>query len=182
MTATTQAPGELMRPLDPHISLRCVTVATGVTAAVWHAVNAATLPADAIAAILAGLILAAGQLVWALWLAQRPSRRCLVVGAVVTTATLVASAFVLWARARSGPGMGIAQVVGAFMQLTLLLLMLAGMARSASAALLRGATRAGLVCVAVTMSVVVAGGSHAHGRSVDADPEARTTALLCRLI
>ncbi|MCW3015636.1 MAG: hypothetical protein JWO02_2728 [Solirubrobacterales bacterium] len=182
MSTTAPGTGELTgSALDPRVTLRCVTVATAATAATWHAVSAASLPAEATGTIAGGLALSVLQLAWTVWLVRRPSRRCLLAGATATAAMLVASALVLWAG--TGQPSGVALVTGAVLQLTLLMLTLLGAARAPSPRVLKGATLAGLICVAVTMSVVVAGGSHLHARALGpAEPARGTTALLCHLI
>jgi hypothetical protein len=168
--------------LDPRVSLRCATVATSSTAALWHGVNAVSLPAEAAGAIAGGLALGVAQLAWAIWLMWRPSRRCLLVGVAAAVATIVASVVVLWAAARTGPVPIVAPLTGSVLQLTLLALTTLGAVRTASPGVLRAATCAGLVCVAVTMSVVVAGGSHGHGTAIGSGPAVPTTTFLCHLV
>ena len=130
----------------------------GVTAAAWHATNAAAIPASATAVLVTAVAVVAAHVAWTWWLIRRPSAVCLLVGAIAVAAELAATAALLSEQGAQGPGVGFAQIVGVTVQLTLLALVVAGLARSAPASLHRLASGLGLACVAVTLCVTVAGG------------------------
>ncbi len=186
MTSWPEAPvvvpgGDLT--LDPRLAVRAATVALAVTAALWHAVNVATLPSAAPWPLAAGLVLAVATIAWTAWLVRSPSRSCLRAGAVGGSAILAGSLTVLVVT--PGPRLDVAVLTGLSLQAMLLLSIGVSCVPVTGPRLLRATTRTGLACVAVTMSVLVAGGTHAHGQGRgttgnDAPPSA--TALLCHLI
>jgi hypothetical protein len=177
--------------LDPQVTLRAVTVAVGVTGGVWRLLNVVGIPvADATAAFVLGIALGLAQLGWTARLVARPSRRWLLAGAAGTAVSLLASVVVLASVPVGRDGI-VPAVVGVGLQLTFLLLTLAGAVHATPARLMRQATRAGLVTVALTMSVLVAGGAqdHAHATGTDAGKgtaspaqSAAPRSLLCHLI
>ncbi|WP_354699129.1 hypothetical protein DSM112329_04836 [Paraconexibacter sp. AEG42_29] len=166
-------------PLDPQLVLRYVTAAVAVTAGLWHLAGAASLPAEASATIAGGVALGAGQLAWAAWLCARPSRRCLAIGATAGVVLLAAAGALIVRTGTGGATPGV--VTGLTVQVVLLLLASVGLQRRPAAATLRAAARGGAVVSAVTLSVVAAGGFHAHPAGA-ADQRSTNPSFLCHLV
>lgn len=182
MPSSTQLPDELCRTApDPGVTLRFVTIAAGATAAVWHAAGAASLPSDAYGAIAGGVAISIMQLAWTVWLIRRPSRLCMLVGAAGTGAMIAASALVLWTADHRGQVIGVAQITGGTLLLTLLAITVLGASQSPSSRVLTAATRAALVSIAVTMSIMVAGCSHGSIAG-PASTTSQPASFLCHLI
>jgi hypothetical protein len=174
MAATSHASYEPVGTvLEPALALRFATIALGATAAVWHAMGAVALPGDAPSWLLvAAISLTAVQLGLTSWLALRPSRACLVSGAVVAGAGTVALPIVL------ASGVGVFEVVGAVLAPTLLVLNLIGATGLRSRGVLVGTTRWALVWVAIAMSVLVAGCPHPAAAS----SKAQSSGFICHLL
>lgn len=166
-------------PLSPGLELRYVTAAVAITAALWHFASAAALPAAAVRTILAAVGIAAGQVTWAAWLLARPSRRCLRGGAAAAAAALLAGGALIL---RSGSGAITPGVVtGLSVQAVLLLLLLAGLRQRPAPTTQRAAARAGAITIAVTLSIVAAGGFHQHLTKATGSREA-SPSFLCHLL
>lgn len=167
--------------VDPRAALRVATVALGVTGALWRA-GAVMGAADASwPVVVAGGLLAALQLAWAVWLALRPSRRVFAIGA------LMAGGLVTVAAGTIASGMAMAfdpsHAIGFAVESVLALACLAGASQTSAARTLRTVTGAGLVTGAVALSALVGGATHAHA-TTDAAAPARGDApgFVCRLV
>ncbi len=174
---------------DARAALRGVTVAVGITAAAWHASNAAAIPVASAGLLATAVAVVVLHLAWLTWLIRRPSLACLVWGAGALGAGLLATMVLLWLQSRTALGVGFAAGVGVAIQLSLLVTVVAGAVRAVPDRACRAACGLGLACTALALCVTVAGGDHGHSSAAPSSagifaPAAAptTTELLCRLV